>query len=156
MTIIPYGLLFDECWNVSNFGTEKWSKTAPSSLFLLCWFFLIVWRHYCISQHVFQTSYVYIISFYFIKVSDGAFFIFSASQTQPHEASRTSSESRCGTDHQPPCKGRLSFGSLTYWFYLDEVQAVVLAVPEAAKWLEGKQVHKVIYVPKKIVNVVEK
>jgi len=36
----------------------------------------------------------------------------------------------------------------------DEVQATVLAAPESAKWLEGKQVRKVIYVPKKIVNVV--
>ena len=36
----------------------------------------------------------------------------------------------------------------------DEVQATVLAAPESAKWLEGKQVRKVIYVPKKIVNIV--
>ncbi len=36
----------------------------------------------------------------------------------------------------------------------DEVQAAVLAAPESAKWLEGKQVRKVIYVPKKIVNIV--
>jgi leucyl-tRNA synthetase len=36
----------------------------------------------------------------------------------------------------------------------DEVQAAVLAAPEAAKWIEGKQVRKVIYVPKKIVNIV--
>ena len=34
----------------------------------------------------------------------------------------------------------------------DEVQAAVLAAPESAKWLEGKQVRKVIFVPKKIVN----
>ena len=36
----------------------------------------------------------------------------------------------------------------------DEVQAAVLAAPESAKWLEGKQVRKVIFVPKKIVNIV--
>lgn len=36
----------------------------------------------------------------------------------------------------------------------DEVQAAVLAAPEAAKWLEGKQVKKMIFVPKKIVNLV--
>ena len=36
----------------------------------------------------------------------------------------------------------------------EEVQAAVLAAPEAAKWIEGKQVKKVIYVPKKIVNFV--
>lgn len=36
----------------------------------------------------------------------------------------------------------------------DEVQAAVLAAPEAAKWIEGKQVRKLIYVPKKIVNLV--
>ena len=36
----------------------------------------------------------------------------------------------------------------------DEVQAAVLAAPEAAKWIEGKQIRKVIYVPKKIVNIV--
>ena len=36
----------------------------------------------------------------------------------------------------------------------DEVQATVLAAPEAAKWIEGKSVKKVIYVPKKIVNFV--
>ena len=36
----------------------------------------------------------------------------------------------------------------------DEVQAAVLAAPESAKWIEGKQVRKVIYVPKKIVNIV--
>ena len=36
----------------------------------------------------------------------------------------------------------------------DEVQAAVLAAPESAKWIEGKQIRKVIYVPKKIVNIV--
>jgi len=36
----------------------------------------------------------------------------------------------------------------------DEVQAAVLAAPESAKWIEGKQIRKVIYVPKKIVNFV--
>jgi leucyl-tRNA synthetase len=36
----------------------------------------------------------------------------------------------------------------------EEVQAAVLAAPESAKWIEGKQVRKVIYVPKKIVNIV--
>lgn len=36
----------------------------------------------------------------------------------------------------------------------DEVQAAVLAAPESAKWIEGKQVRKVIFVPKKIVNIV--
>ncbi len=36
----------------------------------------------------------------------------------------------------------------------DEVQAAVLAAPEAAKWIAGQQIRKVIYVPKKIVNVV--
>ncbi len=36
----------------------------------------------------------------------------------------------------------------------DEIQAAVLAAPESAKWIEGKQVRKVIYVPKKIVNIV--
>lgn len=36
----------------------------------------------------------------------------------------------------------------------DEVQAAVLAAPEAAKWIEGMQVRKVIFVPKKIVNIV--
>ena len=36
----------------------------------------------------------------------------------------------------------------------DEVQAAVLAAPETAKWIEGKQIRKMIYVPKKIVNIV--
>ena len=36
----------------------------------------------------------------------------------------------------------------------EEVQAAVLAAPEAQKWLEGKTPKKVIFVPKKIVNVV--
>ena len=36
----------------------------------------------------------------------------------------------------------------------DEVQAAVLAAPESAKWIEGKQIRKVIFVPKKIVNIV--
>ena len=35
-----------------------------------------------------------------------------------------------------------------------EIEAAVKAAPEAAKWLEGKTVRKVIVVPKKIVNVV--
>ena len=36
----------------------------------------------------------------------------------------------------------------------EEVQAAVLAAPEAQKWLEGKTPKKVIFVPKKIVNIV--
>lgn len=36
----------------------------------------------------------------------------------------------------------------------DEMQAAVFAALESAKWIEGKQMHKVIYVPKKIVNIV--
>lgn len=36
----------------------------------------------------------------------------------------------------------------------EEVQAAVQAAPESAKWLEGKQIRKVIFVPKKIVNIV--
>ena len=36
----------------------------------------------------------------------------------------------------------------------EEVQAAVLAAPEAQKWLEGKTPKKVIIVPKKIVNIV--
>ena len=35
-----------------------------------------------------------------------------------------------------------------------KVQVAVLAAPESAKWIEGKQIRKVIYVPKKIVNIV--
>ena len=36
----------------------------------------------------------------------------------------------------------------------EKVQAAVLAAPEAQKWLEGKTPKKVIFVPKKIVNIV--
>ena len=36
----------------------------------------------------------------------------------------------------------------------EEVQAAVLATPEAQKWMEGKTPKKVIFVPKKIVNIV--
>ena len=36
----------------------------------------------------------------------------------------------------------------------EEVQAAVLAAPEAQKWMEGKTPKKVIFVPKKIVNIV--
>ena len=36
----------------------------------------------------------------------------------------------------------------------EEVQAAVLAAPESQKWLEGKTPKKVIFVPKKIVNIV--
>ena len=36
----------------------------------------------------------------------------------------------------------------------DELQALALAAPAAAKWLEGKTVRKVIVVPGKIVNIV--
>ena len=36
----------------------------------------------------------------------------------------------------------------------EEVQATVLAAPESQKWLEGKTPKKVIFVPKKIVNIV--
>ena len=36
----------------------------------------------------------------------------------------------------------------------DELQAMALADPAAAKWLEGKTVRKVIVVPGKIVNIV--
>lgn len=36
----------------------------------------------------------------------------------------------------------------------EEVQAAVLAAPESAKWIEGKPIRKVIFVPKKIVNIV--
>ena len=35
-----------------------------------------------------------------------------------------------------------------------EVEAVVLASPDAEKWLEGKAPKKVIVVPKRIVNIV--
>ncbi len=35
-----------------------------------------------------------------------------------------------------------------------EIEAAVKAAPDAAKWLEGKEIRKVIIVPKKIVNVV--
>ena len=36
----------------------------------------------------------------------------------------------------------------------EEVQAAVLAAPEAQKWMEGETPKKVIFVPKKIVNIV--
>ncbi len=36
----------------------------------------------------------------------------------------------------------------------DAVQALALADPAAARWIEGKQIRKVIVVPKKIVNIV--
>ena len=36
----------------------------------------------------------------------------------------------------------------------DEVQAMALADPAAQRWMEGKQIRKVIVVPKKIVNIV--
>ena len=36
----------------------------------------------------------------------------------------------------------------------EEVQAAVLAAPEAQKWIEGRPIRKVIFVPKKIVNIV--
>lgn len=35
-----------------------------------------------------------------------------------------------------------------------DIEAAVKAAPEAAKWLEGKEIRKMIIVPKKIVNVV--
>ena len=35
-----------------------------------------------------------------------------------------------------------------------EIEAAVKASPEAGKWLEGKEIRKMIIVPKKIVNVV--
>ena len=38
----------------------------------------------------------------------------------------------------------------------DDIQAAVLADERSAKWMEGKQVIKVIVVPKKIVNIVVK
>jgi leucyl-tRNA synthetase len=38
----------------------------------------------------------------------------------------------------------------------DDVIAAALADPAAAKWLEGKQVVKTIFVPKKVVNIVIK
>ena len=37
-----------------------------------------------------------------------------------------------------------------------DIQAAVLADERAAKWMEGKQVVKVIVVPKKIINIVLK
>ncbi len=36
----------------------------------------------------------------------------------------------------------------------EQVQKAVEAAPEAAKWMEGKQIRKVIFVPKKIINIV--
>ena len=36
----------------------------------------------------------------------------------------------------------------------DEVQAAVLATPDAHRWIEGKQILKFVFVPKKIVNIV--
>ena len=38
----------------------------------------------------------------------------------------------------------------------DQVQATALAAPGAAKWIEGKEIVKVIVVPRKIVNIVVK
>ena len=38
----------------------------------------------------------------------------------------------------------------------DDIQAAILADERSAKWMEGKQVVKVIVVPKKIVNIVVK
>ena len=38
----------------------------------------------------------------------------------------------------------------------DSIQAAVLADERSAKWMEGKQVVKVIVVPKKIINIVVK
>ena len=38
----------------------------------------------------------------------------------------------------------------------DDIQAAVLADERSAKWMEGKQVVKVIVVPKKIINIVVK
>ena len=35
-----------------------------------------------------------------------------------------------------------------------EIEAAVKAAPEAGKWLEGKEIRKMIIVPNKIVNVV--
>ena len=51
--------------------------------------------------------------------------------------------------------GRMRFNmELPVTMNQDEVQAAVLAAPESAKWIEGKQIRKVIFVPKKIVNIV--
>ncbi len=36
----------------------------------------------------------------------------------------------------------------------EQVQKAIEAAPEAAKWMEGKQIRKVIFVPKKIINIV--
>ncbi len=36
----------------------------------------------------------------------------------------------------------------------EQVQQAVVSAPEAAKWMEGKQIRKVIFVPKKIINIV--
>jgi Leucyl-tRNA synthetase len=36
----------------------------------------------------------------------------------------------------------------------EEIQKAALAAPDASKWIEGKQVRKVIIVPKKIINIV--
>ena len=38
----------------------------------------------------------------------------------------------------------------------DAIQAEVLADERSIKWIEGKQIMKVIVVPKKIVNIVVK
>ena len=35
-----------------------------------------------------------------------------------------------------------------------EIEKIVVATPEAAKWTEGKSIKKVIVVPKKIINIV--
>ena len=36
----------------------------------------------------------------------------------------------------------------------DEVEEEVMAMPEVQKWIDGKQIKKVIYVPGKIINIV--
>ena len=36
----------------------------------------------------------------------------------------------------------------------DEVQNAVVNAPEAKKWLEGVTIRKVIFIPKKIINIV--
>ena len=35
-----------------------------------------------------------------------------------------------------------------------DIEATVKAAPESTKWLEGKEIKKMIIVPKKIVNIV--
>ena len=39
-------------------------------------------------------------------------------------------------------------------FSKDEVQNAVVNAPEAQKWLEGVSIRKVIFIPKKIINIV--